>query len=453
MQHLKKHENPLLIIGMGAAGMDSLSIGASRALFSADIIYTSSRLARMLPLPLREKCATWPVPFSAMTDEISRYRSEGRRVAVLASSNPFYYGVGVVLARHFKPEEIEAWPAPSAFALAAARLGWAEQDIFKISLHGRQTRALEPLLVERTRIFLLTEPSTLRRVAQRLMRRNLLGSRIIILADLGGPDEQIYELTVEEALTFDDTVLSLPHVIALDCQYANPETDFHPLASSRAAGLSEEVFEHDGQITKGPVRAITVGALMPRARTLLWDIGAGCGSVAIEWLRMAGHTAHAIAIERDARRCGMIERNADTLGASRLRVVHGEAPQALANLPRPDVVFIGGAVADEAVFQAAWDALPGGGWLVANAVSLAAEQALLARHARLGGELTRIQLSHATPIGGQGEKSMSSETPPPTEQEATPGMAEARTPLPPKTGGYEAFRHALPVTQWRVRKT
>ena len=441
---------------MGASGMDSLSIGASRALFSADVIYTSNRLARMLPPPLRGKVVTWPVPFSAVAEKIERQRREGRKVAVVATSNPFYYGVGVVLARHFPPEEIEAWPAPSAFALAAARLGWAEQDVFKISLHGRQTCALEPLLVERSRIFLLTEPHTLYRVAERLKRRNLLGSRVIVLADLGGPEEQIHELTVEEAQDFDDAILSLPHVIALDCQYANPETDFHPLACSRAAGLAEECFEHDGQITKAPVRAITVNALMPRARTLLWDIGAGCGSVAIEWLRMAGHTAHAIAIERDARRCRMIERNADALGAPRLRVVHGAAPEALKNLPRPDVVFLGGGVADEAVFEGAWAALPKGGWLVANAVSLAAEQALLARHARLGGELMRIQISRADTIGpgprqlpGAGAREAGA-APATTAAE---GMAEARAaPLTAEEEGHRAFRHALPITQWRVRK-
>ena len=433
-----RHENPLAIIGMGAAGMDSLSVAAARALFAADIIYTSNRLAKLLPPPLQAKVRTWPVPFNAMVDEIRAEREAGRRVAVLATGNPFYYGVGAVLAQHFRPEEIEAWPTPSAFALAAARLGWPEQDIFKISLHGRQTRALEPLLVERTRIFLLTEPNTLKRVAERLRRRNLLGSRIFVLADLGGADEEIHQLTVDEAETFDDAVLSKPHVIALDCRYADPEHDFHPLACSRAAGLAEECFAHDGQITKAPVRAITVNALMPRARTLLWDVGAGCGSVAIEWLRMSGHTAHAIAIEQNEERCRMMERNADALGASKLRIVCGRAPEALRGLPRPDVVFLGGAVADEAVFQAAWEALAKGGWLVANAVSLQAEQALLARHARHGGELMRMQFAHAAPLVLKPrEKSC-----------AEPGMAEKHAPL----SGYEAFRQSLPVTQWRVRK-
>ena len=430
------HDNPLAIVGMGAAGMDSLAVAAAKALFGADIIYTSKRLARMLPPPLQAKVRTWPVPFNAMVDEIRAEREAGRRVAVLATGNPFYYGVGAVLARHFRPEEIEAWPTPSAFALASARLGWPQQDVFKISLHGRQTRALEPLLVERTRIFLLTEPHTLKRVAERLRRRNLMGSRVFVLADLGGPDEEIHELTVEEAETFDDAVLSKPHVIALDCRYANPETDFHPLACSRAAGLAEECFAHDGQITRAPVRAITVNALMPRARTLLWDVGAGCGSVAIEWLRMSGHTAHAIAIEQNEERCRLMEQNADALGASKLRIVCGRAPEALRGLPQPDVVFLGGAVADEAVFQAVWEALPKGGWLVANAVSLRGEQALLARHAKYGGELMRMQFAHAAPLASKREK------------EPATGMAEARAPF----SGPAAFRQELPITQWRVRK-
>ena len=432
-------DNPLFIIGMGADGMESLSVAASRALFSADVIYTSSRLARMLPAPLHDKTQRWPVPFNAMVEEIAANREQGRRVVVLATGNPFYYGIGAVLARHFDASEIRAWPSPSAFDLAAARLGWPLQDIWKISLHGRHARALEPYLVERARIFVLTEPKSLKIIAERLQRRRLNGSRIVVLAELGGPDEAIHELTVEQALTFDDAILSLPHVIALDCQYENPAADFHPLAASRAPGYPDEAFEHDRQITKAPIRAITISALLPRARTCLWDIGAGCGSIAIEWLRMSGHTAHAIAIERSKERCAMMERNADALGAARLRIVHGSAPEALEGLPRPDVVFIGGGVADEAVFDAAWQALAPGGWLVANAISLQAEQALLARHARHGGELMRIQIAKADLLGG-----MVRETP----ETATPGMAEGRAGIE----AWHAFRQSLPLTQWRVRK-
>ena len=433
-----RHGNPLYIIGMGADGMDSLSVAAARMLFSADVIFTSRRLAELLPSTLREKVRTWAVPFDAMVDEIAGLRGNGQKVAVLATGNPFYYGVGSVLARHFAPEEIKAWPAPSAFALAAARLGWPQQDIWKISLHGRHPRVLEPFLVERSRVFVLTEPGSLKIVARQLKRRNLTGSRVVVLANLGAKDETIRELSVEEALSFDDSVLSLPHVIALDCQYEDERLGFHPLACSRAAGLPDDAFEHDGQITKAPVRAITVAALMPRPRTCLWDIGAGCGSVAIEWLRMSGHTAHAVAIERSEERCGMIARNADAVGAARLRIVNGTAPEALRDLPAPDVVFIGGGVADEAVFNAAWEALTPGGWLVANAVSLQAEQALLARHARLGGELMRIQVSHAAPLGAQAGAA----------EPGDGGMAEARA----DWGGYHAFRQSLPVTQWKVRK-
>ncbi len=193
------------------------------------------------------------------------------------------------------------------------------------------------------------------------------------------------------------------------------------------------------RVRSSPAWYSTVSALMPRSRTLLWDIGAGCGSVSIEWLRMSGHTAHAIAIEQNPERCRLIEQNADQLGAPRLRIVCGKAPEALAGLPRPDVVFLGGAVADEAVFEAAWEALPRGGWLVANAISLQAEQALLARHAKYGGELMRMHFAHAAPLSMREESSPAG---------ATAGMAEARTPL----SGYQVFRQTLPVTQWRVRK-
>ncbi len=437
---------PLHVIGMGADGMDGLSVNATRALFKADVIYTSSRLAALLAEPLQGKVRPWPVPFDAMVEDIRTNRKNGRQVVVLATGNPFHYGIGSVLAQHFPPAEMRVWPAPSAFALAAARLGWALQDVRKLSLHGRDARALEPHLLQHNRILLLTEPNTLGEVARRLQRRHLNGSRVVVLGNLGGPDERIYELSVEEALAFDNAVLTMPHVIALECRHEDAVRDFHALAASHAPGLPDAAFVHDGQITKAPIRAITIAALLPRPRTRLWDIGAGCGSIATEWLLMAGHTAHAVAIERDARRCRMIEHNADALGAPNLRIVQGAAPQALDGLPRPDVVFLGGAVASEEVFASAFNALPRGGWLVANAVSLQAEQALLARHAQYGGELLRLSVAQAAPLGGGAALQMVE-----ADDTSEMAMAEQRASLI-GSGGYSVFRPSLPVTQWRVRK-
>ncbi len=425
---------PLDIVGMTSSGLEGLPMAVVRRLFDADIIFTSSRLARLLPDSMREKTRTWPSPFDALLDEIAALREQGGKVVVLATGNPFHYGIGTALVKRFRPEEMRVWPSPSTFTLAATRLGWPLQDVTMFSLHGRAPALIETHLHHGARIICLTDASTLDNVRRRLLLRGLEETRVHLLVGLNGPDERVISFIAREEPNIPDELLRLPHVLALECRAAEESLRKGRRPLPLCAGLPDDSFEHDGQITKAAVRAITISALEPRPHAVLWDIGAGSGSIGIEWLRLAGPRAHAFAIERDARRCDGIRRNADALGTPQLRVICEAAPQALRRLPRPDAVFIGARIADGEIFETAWKALEPGGVLVANAVTVEGEAALHARHASMGGDLQRISTARAAPLAESGDA---------PQYAAQAGMAETRP---------VAFRPALSITQWRIRK-
>jgi precorrin-6Y C5,15-methyltransferase (decarboxylating) len=296
-------------------------------------------------------------------------------------------------------------PAPSAFSLAAARLSWALQDIETISLHGRSLDLIRPLLHPGARILALTSDSDApAAIAYLLTELGFGASRLTILEALGGPNEKLRSASADP---FELEKINPLNVLAIEVD-STSEARILPLAS----GLADHLFEHDGQITKREVRAVTLSALAPRRGELLWDIGAGSGSIGIEWM-LAHRSMRAIAIEADPTRAARIHRNASHCGVPGLVVVEGSAPQALAGLETPDAIFIGGGGSDAGVLETSIDALPTGGRLVANAVTLEMEALLLARHVALGGDLTRIAISRASPVGSM-----------------------------------EAWRPAMPVTQW-----
>ena len=407
---------PLVIIGMGDDGLDGLPLIAIRELFNADVLYTSGRLERMLPEEVQARTHLWPSPFDLMVDDIRKQRKAGRQVVVITSGNPFWNGAGVLLARHFPPEQLVVHPAPSSYSLACSRLGWAMQDVRKLSLHGRRSPAfVETAIQPGCRLLLLANDGrTPLEVAARLVRRGFGSSRMTILAHLNGAEESRHDMTAQAIVDLEKDDFPDLHVLAVECLADGPEARILPLVP----GLPDDVFEHDGQITKQAVRAVTVSALMPRPGAVLWDVGAGCGSVAVEWLRIAGMQGRACAIERNVARCRMISNNADMLGAPHLEVTCDEAPDALHALPRPDAVFIGTAAESEEIFDICLDALRPGGILVVNAVTAGGEAALAGRHERLGGELLRLAVSRAAPLGSR-----------------------------------SAMRPALPVTQFRLRKT
>ncbi len=380
----------LSVIGIGEDGLAGLSAAARALIDAATLLVGGERHLALVPDAKAQRLA-WRQPLAATLAEIEARR--GAPVVVLASGDPLCYGVATTLARHFPAAEMTVLPQPSAFSLAAARLLWPLEDCVTLSLHGRPVEALRLHLAPGARILALTTDGDAPvQLAKLLLDAGWGPSTITVFAHMGGERERRIEATAE---TWPLGRIAALNTLAIECQ-AGPAA--RPL--SRLAGLPDDAFEHDGQITKRETRAATLAALAPLPGELLWDVGAGCGSVAIEWLRSVRGVS-AIAIERDAMRCATIARNAAALGVPGLRVVHGLAPAALADLPAPDAVFLGGGVADAKLWDALWSALKPGGRLVANAVTLDGEAQLLRWQTQEGGDLVRIAVSHVEPVGSR----------------------------------------------------
>lgn len=372
-------------MGLGEDGVDGLSTAARVALEAADLVAGSSRHLTLLPA-LKAETLCWPVPFE---DGIALLLAErGRQVVMLASGDPFYFGAGTSVTRHLERGEWTAHPAPSTFSLVAGRLGWALQETVCLGLHAAPLTRLRPHLAPGLRIILLLRDGVaVAELAEYLQAQGFGPSTLHIMEALGGPRERIRQATAD-AFPFDD----IAHPVAVGLNVAG-EGRVLPLAS----GVADDWFDHDGQITKRPARALTLSALAPRPGETLWDIGAGSGSIAIEWL-LSHPSTQAFAFEADATRAARARANAAALGVDRLRVVEGRAPDILAGQPTPDAVFIGGGLSEE-LLTALWAWLPNGTRIVANAVTLESE-ALLARwHGAKGGHLLRIELAEAAPLG------------------------------------------------------
>jgi len=379
----------LSIIGIGEDGVAGLSATARGLIAVAEIVFGGERHIDLAAPLIRKEKRPWPSPFDGAVDEVLRHR--GRQVCVLATGDPFHYGVGAALARRIDAREMTVLPAPSAFSLAAARLGWPLQQTALVSVHGRDLDLVRPHLQPGARILALTSdgegPSAL---AKLLTASGFGGSRLTVFEALGGPLERVRSTT---AAGFDLGAVDPLNTVAIEVEAA---ADARVIA--RAPGRADALFEHDGQITKREIRAITLSALAPRRSELLWDIGAGAGSVAIEWM-LAEPSLRAVAIEKRLERTGRIRRNAAAFGVPGLEIVEGTAPAVLAKLAVPDAIFVGGGVSDPGMLEAAVNALRPGGRLVVNAVTLESEAQLLARHAALGGELIRIAIARSGMIG------------------------------------------------------
>jgi precorrin-6Y C5,15-methyltransferase (decarboxylating) len=331
----------------------------------------------------------WERPLDRTIETIAGLR--GRNVTVLASGDPLWYGVGVALARRFARDEMTIVPHPGAFSLAAARLGWPVADCVTITLHGRPLDTLRLHLTPARRILALSaDGGTPRVVAQLLTKLGWGPSRLVVFAHLGGAQESTVE---EQARSWGDRPVADLNTIAIECR-GGPEA--RPL--SLFAGLPDDAFEHDGQLTKREVRATTLAALAPLPGETLWDVGAGCGSIAIEWLR-AGAGRSAIAIERIPARAAAIARNAHSLGVPGLRIITGTAPDVLEGLPMPDAIFAGGGITAPGLLPLLWVRLRPGGRLVANVVTAEGEARLLDWYMSHGGALARIAISRAEPFG------------------------------------------------------
>ncbi|WP_327754573.1 precorrin-6y C5,15-methyltransferase (decarboxylating) subunit CbiE (plasmid) [Sphingobium sp. SJ10-10] len=375
----------LTIVGIGEDGLDGLSSAARDALEDAALIMGAPRHLALLPA-FKAETLIWPVPFEEGVRALLARR--GKPTVMLASGDPFWFGAGASVTRHLERQEWTAHPAPSTFALAAARLGWPLQDMECHGLHAAPLTRLRPSLVPgRRAILLLRDGPAVGELAAWLKEQGFGTSTIHVLEALDGPRERIRQSTAE-TLDFAD----IAHPVAVGLSMTGEGRTL-----PRSSGIPDDWFDHDGQITKRPARALTLSALAPRPSETLWDIGAGSGSIAIEWL-LAHPSTDAVAFEADPERAARTRANAFALGVDRLAVIEGRAPDILGGRSRPDAVFIGGGLS-QALLETLF-ALPGGPTrLVANAVTLESETLLAQWHAAKGGELLRIELSQAAPLG------------------------------------------------------
>lgn len=378
----------LSIIGMGEDGCDGLSPRARSLLSDAEILVGSKRLLALIGDSTAER-HEWPQPFSAVVERIKPLR--GRRTVVLATGDPLNYGVARKLMEIVPFAEMEIVPHLSSFSLAASRMGWPLGDCDTLTLHGRPAANLEAFIQPEARLLALTaDAATIPEVVRRLIARGYGPSEITVLENMGGPRENSIRFRAQD---FSGGAFSDLNTLAIWCK-PQPGTALLP----RVPGLPDDAFIHDGQLTKRETRAATLAALAPYPDALLWDIGAGCGSIAIEWMR-AARGAEAIAFESNAERLRMIGENADRLGTPRLKVIAGEAPASLAGQRRPDAIFIGGGLGTPGVFETSWAALKPQGRMVINVVTLEGERHVIDLQEKHEGELVRIDISTLTRIG------------------------------------------------------
>jgi precorrin-6Y C5,15-methyltransferase (decarboxylating) len=397
----------LSIVGIGEDGVESLSPAAQTLIAQASLVVGGRRHLALAAAEITGKTLAWPSPPQAAFPAILAHRDHS--VCVIASGDPFFFGIGSLLAQQIPPDEIICLPAASSFSLAASRLGWAVQDCALVTLHGRALERIIPHFQPRARILALAwDQTTPALVAGLLLRHGFTDARITVCEALGGPRERLRQANAADFTLRDIDPLN---VIAVEIPAGSPGR-----AIPLTPGLPDAWFEHDGQLTKQDIRAVTLAALAPRTGELLWDIGAGSGSIGIEWM-LASPANRAVAIERDPVRAGRIARNAASLGVPDLSIVQGAAPAALHGLPAPDAVFIGGGATGDGVIDTALAALRPGGRMVVNGVTLETQTELFHRFQTLGGDLRTIQIGRADAVGG-----------------------------------FHAMRPAMPVTQWSVVK-
>jgi precorrin-6Y C5,15-methyltransferase (decarboxylating) len=328
---------------------------------------------------------------SAMREILTEHRGQ-RRITILASGDPMFYGVGVPLTRDLSLSEFRVIPQVSAFTLACARLGWPVADTSVVSIVSRPVSQLHRHLYPGQRIIVLAEDgSSPHEVTQLLTQAGFGDSKISVLENLGGPSERS---TAGLAASWTAVPCGNLNVVAVLCA-SDATVPSLPLVP----GLPDDTFDTDGQLTKREVRAITLARLAPLPGQLLWDVGAGTGSIGIEWMRVHP-SCSCIAFEQHADRVARILLNADRLGVPAIKVIEGAAPASFASQQRPDAIFIGGGVTNDELFKACWTALASGGRLVANAVTIESEARLTSRHAQYGGDLMRMMVAHAIPVGG-----------------------------------------------------
>lgn len=379
----------LSIIGIGEDGLTGLSPIAVSCLDKAKIVFGGERHLSMLPPDDNREKISWKSPFqTSITDIISR---RGEAVCILASGDPLCYGVGATILKDIPISEITIIPAPSAFSLACSRLGWSLTEVETLSLCGRLVSLLQSYIYPGAKLLILSEgKNTPAHVAEILINRGYGNSRITVLEKMGSINESII---TDIASNWQEENIAALNTIVVECI-----ADKGIVGLSRFPGLPDSAFHHDGQLTKREVRAVTLSSLAPLPGELLWDVGAGCGSISIEWLR-SDRRCRAIAIEQNATRLNYIADNATALGTPNLQIMAGKALEVIPNLPAPNAIFIGGGVTVPEILENCWNTLLPGGRMVVNVVTLEGEKILYQWHEKVGGNFTRIAIQRAEPIG------------------------------------------------------
>jgi precorrin-6B C5,15-methyltransferase / cobalt-precorrin-6B C5,C15-methyltransferase len=384
-----KQQPWLSIIGVGDEGLSSLHPAAEKALRDATVVVGGDRHLSMLANDDQRERLNWPSPLLKGVAEIIKRR--GEKIAILASGDPMHFGIGVTFAKRIPAEEMAIFPCSSSFSLAAARLGWSLSTTTQLTLHGRPLELLIPALYHGARIFALSDNGTTpAAVAKLLVDNGFSKSNLTILEHMGGASEnQISSIAADWAIAHTADL----NTIAIECI-----TDADTVQLPITPGLPDNAFSHDGQLTKREIRAATVSALSPFPGMTLWDVGAGCGSISIEWMRQNPQNK-AIAFENRDDRANHISQNARKLGVPGLKLLCGKAPEILSDQPAPDRIFIGGGLTN-GVFEHCWSALKTGGVLVANTVTTQGESLAFGLAETYDGELTRLNFSRAVKIGG-----------------------------------------------------
>ncbi|NIZ59689.1 cobalamin biosynthesis bifunctional protein CbiET [Sedimentitalea sp. CY04] len=372
----------LSIIGLGEDGLSGLSDASRSALDKADLIFGGPRHLDLVNAGDRGQ--PWPVPFSI--DPV--LQSRGKQVSVLASGDPFWHGAGGSLASHLQPGEWASYPVPSTFALVANHMAWRIEDTLCLGLHAAPFERLLPILAPNTQLICtLRDGAAPAELAAWLTQQGFGETQMAVMELLGGPNQRVRSARAD---AFDLSDVQAPVAVALAAM-GNP-------GLPRASGLPDDVFHHDGQITKRPIRALTLSALAPRPGQLLWDIGGGSGSISVEWC-LAAPGARALIFEQRTQRSENINRNAAKFGLThRMSLVIGQAPQSLETQELPATVFIGGG-ASQALLDQLWQILPPGTRIIANGVTLETETLLMTAHAQHGGHLMKAEIAEAGPLG------------------------------------------------------
>ena len=380
----------LTLVGLDESGWAGLSVAAREAVQAAELLVGGERHLAHVPVVAGQQRLVWPSPIRHGIEAIADWA--GRRVCVLASGDPFWFGIGATLARHFPPQQMRTLPGPSAFSLAASRLGWSLQDVDCCSLVARDPDRLRSRLAPGRRLLVLSEDGGSPALVARLLCEAGFGaSRLVVMESLGGPEERVSDGLARD---WGESSHGALNTLALECRADTPGGGM-----SRVPGRDEAAFSHDGQISKREIRAVVMALLAPRGGERLWDLGSGSGAVAVEWLLADAGNA-ATVVDRREDRLAHARDNARCFGVGALECVAGEIATVLPELPAPDAIFIGGGASGEGVLARCWQALPAGGRCVASAVTTEGEAALLAAHARYGGQLTRLSVDRTEPLGG-----------------------------------------------------